>query len=422
MMLWLWQSSLLLTLVIVPLLLLHPWLLQRLGARSCYLLWSAVPLTLLLPLLPGIQLAQTQQPALIETLQINAGQLQQVVQASTGTTVLFWLWLAGVVLLASACLSCHWQLHRQLRTGRQRHYRQLHRQLRTGRQRHYRQLRCYLSHHNLGPAIFGVLAPSLILPADFRQRFNNAQRRLILEHELAHWQRGDLHANLLAVALLCLFWFHPVIWLAYRRYRADQELACDAEVLQRHPKSTPFCYANALLAAMQSVPTPSVQLQPFCHHYGVTKTMKERLQQLKQQHGYSKTPALLLFTVLVTGSLLWQQPLLADSTATQSKGPAPVVRIEPRYPLQAAQNRIEGFVQLQFNIASDGRPIDIQVLHAQPENVFEKESIRALERWRYQPSSDASANQGLKVQLTFTLDHDPEQDMETLVVKPATTN
>lgn len=388
MMLWLWQSSLLLTLVIVPFLLLHPWLLQRLGARSCYLLWSAVPLTLLLPLLPGIQLAQTQQPALIETLQINAGQLQQVVQASTGTTVLFWLWLAGVVLLASACLSCHWQLHRQLRTGRQRHY---------------RQLRCYLSHHNLGPAIFGVLAPSLILPADFRQRFNNAQRRLILEHELAHWQRGDLHANLLAVALLCLFWFHPVIWLAYRRYRADQELACDAEVLQRHPKSTPFCYANALLAAMQSVPTPSVQLQPFCHHYGVTKTMKERLQQLKQQHGYSKTPALLVLAALIGATLMWQKPLVAESSlVTQPSVATPIVRIEPRYPVKAAQEGVTGWVTLSFTIDDNGVPENLRVVSSHPADVFDAEALRAVSRWRYQPQETKSS---MTIQLNFELDN-----------------
>ena len=388
MMLWLWQSSLLLILVLVPLLLLHPWLLQRLGARSCYLLWAAVPLTLLLPLLPDIQLAQPAQPALIETLQVNANQWQQLVQgSSTGTTVLFWLWLTGAALLIIICLSGHLRLHNQLRRGRQHRY---------------SQLRCYLSQHNLGPAIFGMLKPNLILPADFRQRFSRTQRRLILQHELAHWQRGDLHANLLAVFLLCLFWFHPIVWLAYRRYRADQELACDAEVLSRHPKSTPFCYANALLAAMQSVPKPTVQFQPFFHHYGATNTMKERLQQLKQQHGFSKTPALLLLATLVSSGLLWQQPVKAESTLEQSATVAtPIVRIEPRYPVKAAQEGITGWVTLSFTIDDNGVPEDLRVVASHPADVFDAEALRAVSRWRYQPREKKSS---MTIQLNFEMD------------------
>ena len=404
MMQWLVQSSLLLALVSAPLLLIHPFLLKRLGARSCYLLWSALPLVLILPLVPSYHFSPTENLALLETLLITASHAQQSIQASSTLSNLFWLWLAGVLFMAVWSGLSAWQLKRQLRHSRQFTN---------------SKLNVFICCDNQGPAIFGVLRPSLILPADFHQRFSRPQRQLILQHELAHWRRGDLHANLLAIGLLCLFWFHPLIWLAYRRYRADQELACDADVLKQHPGSTQFCYANALLAAMQSVPTPSVQFQPFCHHYGATQSMKERLLQLKQQQGFSKTPALILLTALLAGALLWQQPLQAKSNANlHSTGPTAIQRIEPRYPIEAAQQRIEGFVQLQYNIEADGSTSNIRVIHAQPESVFEQEAVRALQHWRYQPDPNPAANLGLKVQLDFAMDYDPAQDMERIMVKP----
>lgn len=68
MMSWLWHSSLLLLLVLPPLMLSHNWLLNRLGARSCYLLWLVIPVALLLPLLPSFTWHQAASLPLIETL------------------------------------------------------------------------------------------------------------------------------------------------------------------------------------------------------------------------------------------------------------------------------------------------------------------------------------------------------------------
>lgn len=390
MMSWLWHSSLLLLLVLPPLMLSHNWLLNRLGARSCYLLWLVIPVALLLPLLPSFTWHQAASLPLIETLLVSSQHLQQNLQVPGWLSMLTWLWLLGVILVTLGFGISIWQLHKQLRQCRHVQH---------------SNLNYYFSKHHLGPAIFGVLRPSLIIPSDFKQRFSRVQRQLILQHELAHWHRGDLHANLLASLLLCLFWFHPLLWLAYRRYRADQELACDAYVLERYPNSTATCYANALLAAMQPMPSSAAALQPFCNQYGAVYVMKERLQQLKQRHSSSKIPALLILSIMCAVSVLWQQPVQADTAATlSSNSPSPVVRIYPRYPIQAAQERIEGMVQLRFNVEADGSTSQIEVILSQPEGVFEKEAIRALAQWRYQPAADELPNQGVKVQLDFVLD------------------
>lgn len=98
-----------------------------------------------------------------------------------------------------------------------------------------------------GPAVTGVLRPRLVVPADFGQRFSEAERRLIRAHELAHIDRQDGRVAALAVAATWICWFNPLAHVALRLFRADQELACDATVMARMPKAR-RAYAAAMLA------------------------------------------------------------------------------------------------------------------------------------------------------------------------------
>jgi TonB family protein len=55
--------------------------------------------------------------------------------------------------------------------------------------------------------------------------------RAVLLHELAHVQRGDWPALMIAEALRAIDWMNPLTWIAARRLRAESELACDDLVL-----------------------------------------------------------------------------------------------------------------------------------------------------------------------------------------------
>ncbi|MEI6894283.1 MAG: energy transducer TonB [Colwellia sp.] len=84
----------------------------------------------------------------------------------------------------------------------------------------------------------------------------------------------------------------------------------------------------------------------------------------------------------------------------------PIVRIEPKYPMQAARNGTEGYVILSFTINEVGGVEDVVVLEADPKRVFDKEARRALRKWKYKPRIEdgkAMRRPGLTVQLDFKM-------------------
>jgi beta-lactamase regulating signal transducer with metallopeptidase domain/biopolymer transport protein ExbD len=99
---------------------------------------------------------------------------------------------------------------------------------------------------NFGPAVIGVLKPLLVVPMDFEQRFSQSEQALVLAHEDVHLEAGHTRINAALVVLTSLNWFNPLVHWAAKLARDDQELACDATVLERFPRERGV-YAEALL-------------------------------------------------------------------------------------------------------------------------------------------------------------------------------
>ncbi len=84
----------------------------------------------------------------------------------------------------------------------------------------------------------------------------------------------------------------------------------------------------------------------------------------------------------------------------------PIVRIEPKYPIQAARDGKEGWVRLSFTINEIGGVEDVEVLESDPKRVFDKEAKRALRKWKYKPKvvdGKPMRQPGLTVQLDFKM-------------------
>ncbi len=141
--------------------------------------------------------------------------------------------------------------------------------------------------------------------------------------------------------------------------------------------------------------------------------MKQRLMQLQRQQGMHKSAvALLLAGVMVVVYGLNTAPVSAGDI--DQKEPKVIVRIEPKYPVQAAADRIEGYTRTELQIDEKGAVVSMQILESVPTGVFDDVSKRALQKWRFTPA--AAGKVLLKtVQLDFEMDKEPAVEKLTVL-------
>ncbi len=104
--------------------------------------------------------------------------------------------------------------------------------------------------------------------------------------------------------------------------------------------------------------------------------------------------------------------VLPDVGPRRNPGPTdtdamPLVRVEPEYPIRAAQHGIEGWATVQFTITTIGTVKDAQVIDSSPPGVFDDAAIKAVLRWKYNPKvveGTAVERRGVQVRLEFELE------------------
>ncbi|MFC6438734.1 TonB family protein [Bowmanella sp. JS7-9] len=380
---WLMTSAVYLTVWCALLILARQPLLKLLGAWGMYALWCLSPLMLLLAALPRVHTDLSIIPQSFSVALSSGRQsLQLIEQASLSPGLCL---LASSFLLAGLMTIAHLAERRQLLRGATRV---------NGLTDQLSVYQCEVSQ----PILYGMVQPIILLPLDFFQRFDAKSRQLIIQHELAHWHRRDHLANGIATFLLAMFWFNPLCWLGYRQFRIAQEMSCDAHVLDGAPKTTRICYAEAMVAVSA---TP--ELRHFATlHYGEKNMLKQRILQLATSNRPTKVWSILAGTLLM-GVMATAHAGLENNAKAENNA-KPLVRIEPKYPAQAAKDGVEGYVDLSFVVNSDGSTSDIHVITAKPENVFDQVAIKALQKWRYHP--DAKGTEQV-VRLEFLLGPKP---------------
>lgn len=129
-----------------------------------------------------------------------------------------------------------------------------------------------------GPLAFGVFRKYVAFPRDFAERYDEQERDLALAHELGHHARGDLLANWVALVVLAFHWFNPVAWRAFRAFRADQEMACDALVLAGRAQTLRHAYGRAIVKSAHGGAVSAA-----CHLHTINE-VKGRLRMLSKTH------------------------------------------------------------------------------------------------------------------------------------------
>lgn len=278
------EITLTMSAVILLLLLLGPILARRYAIRWRYWAWLAVAVRLLIPLnfslpeapvqleTPPDRVVYTAPPAVNTPAPVSTDYTpvvstaapvqpdvsqpeatipapQPAVRSLTLSQVLFWVWLAGAVLLLLwhlvGYLRFQGYLRRWAKPMEPPHFLpDLTREL--GLAQPVRLLTCP---GVKGPMMTGLFAPTVILPEDLPPK---EDLWFILRHELTHFKRRDILYKTLLLCANLVHWFNPLTWVLLRAAEGDLERCCDDDVVKGLPADDRARYGQVILDAVRS--------------------------------------------------------------------------------------------------------------------------------------------------------------------------
>lgn len=119
--------------------------------------------------------------------------------------------------------------------------------------------------------LWSLVGLRLILPSNLAEE----QRPYVIAHEQTHLARKDHLWKPLGFVLLAVYWFNPLIWVAYYLFCRDIELACDERVIRSMSASDKIAYSDALLE--NSVARRSIMACPLA--FGAV-SVKDRVRSI----------------------------------------------------------------------------------------------------------------------------------------------
>ncbi len=87
----------------------------------------------------------------------------------------------------------------------------------------------------------------------------------------------------------------------------------------------------------------------------------------------------------------------------------PIVRVNPQYPIRAADREIEGWVEVEFTISAAGTVKNPVVVASNPATIFNRAALRAIRKWKYSPKIEdgvAVERPSVRVRINFELEQD----------------
>lgn len=244
--------------VLLPLLLLSALIQRRYTARTCYVLWLALAVWLLLPVdwslpEPAVTIMVPEVPqvwtAPVEPVAAPAvtGTPETVSEPArmtmpTLSQILTGTWLAGALGLLLWHGTGYLLARRRLRAGswEEPEDQVLMAALWKGEHGQPEVLR---TADRLAPLSLGLFRPLVFLPAGLGEE----ETAMVLDHELTHVRRRDLWYKLLLLLVNAVHWFNPLVWWMCRQAGRNLEYCCDDAVVAGRDAGFRYDYGQVLL-------------------------------------------------------------------------------------------------------------------------------------------------------------------------------
>ena len=214
----------------------------------------------------------------------NAGESVNPMQLVTFIASI--VWIVGIIVMLSYMLISYLHIHKKVREA-----------VKTDNG-------YWICDHISSPFILGVFRPKIYFPS----AMDEADRSYVLAHEKAHLKRKDYLWKPIGFLLLTIYWFNPILWIAYILLCRDIELACDEKVIEQMGIGIKKQYSDALINC--SVPRRMVAACPIA--FGEV-AVKERVKNVLNY----KKPAFWIIIVAVIACAVAAVCLLTSPISTK---------------------------------------------------------------------------------------------------------
>lgn len=139
------------------------------------------------------------------------------------------------------------------------------------------------------PFVLGIIVPKIYIPF----RLESKEQHWILCHEEYHLKRHDNLVKLLAFLITCVYWFHPLVWIAYILMIRDMEMSCDEHVLRSSKEDIRKVYSESLLGFAMNQRSVGVGMLSFGE-----SDVRKRVEHIMKYKKYGKWPAVVALLVI----------------------------------------------------------------------------------------------------------------------------
>lgn len=140
------------------------------------------------------------------------------------------------------------------------------------------------------PFVLGIIRSRIYIPF----RMPKQEQAYILAHEECHIRRLDPLWKLIAFLLLAVYWWNPLVWIAFFYMVRDMEMSCDEAVIEQFGNEIKQGYSNSLLSfAMERHP---YSFAPVAFGEGDAGRRIKNVLNFKKPHTWV---AILVFVLLV---------------------------------------------------------------------------------------------------------------------------
>jgi TonB family protein len=228
-----------------------------------------------------------------------------------------------------------------------------------------------------GPMTCGVVHPVILLSED-AQNWEGEDLTRALVHELEHVRRFDWVSHCLARAVCAVYWFHPLVWMAWRQFALEAERSCDDAVLGR---SEATAYADQLVGLARRLslaaksPAAKSPLLAMANRADLATRVGAVLDS-RQRRGRAGTLPVALACAGAVALVLTLSPLRMVAAPQSASADVPVAAM-PQYSATTSlvmvdavvsdkngQN-IEGLTAGDFAISEDGVPQIVSIFEFQ---------------------------------------------------------